>query len=474
MNKFSYWGRVLCICLFSIGSLVVVGQRARFQKKQYNGPATALKIPLKAGPMIGHVDYLSAKFWVETEKIAEVEIRCQEKGNTSGEVFSSGKIKTEGPYSFIAKPEIIDLKQGKTYEATLFIDGQKVELPYPFEFSTQTLYQWGRGRVPDFSVAIGSCTYINEPEVDRPGNSYGNNYQIFEQIHKAKPDMMLWLGDNNYLREVDWNTAHGIYRRYSHSRSQKELQALLARCSHYSIWDDHDFGPNDSDRSFINKKLTEEAFNRYWVNPATNATGKGGITYTFTYNDAQFFMLDDRFFRSPNKDVFSERQQDYLGQDQLNWLLDNLQSRKDTFNTFKIICVGNQVLNPAKVHENYVNYEAEYTQLLNAIAKLKTKGIIFLSGDRHFTALYKKLLPGTQNPIYDLTCSPLTSGPARLAKEETPPAYEEGTFVGERNFGLLKFSGAGRKSRTLTIQIINSEGVLKWEKAIPASEIGPN
>lgn len=39
----------------------------------------------------------------------------------------------------------------------------------------------------------------------------------------------------------------------THSRSVAELQPFLASTHHYAIWDDHDYGPNDSDRGFYNK-----------------------------------------------------------------------------------------------------------------------------------------------------------------------------------------------------------------------------
>ena len=49
------------------------------------------------------------------------------------------------------------------------------------------------------SFAIGSCSYVNEPEFDRPGKPYGSNFEIFNSINNKNPDFMLWLGDNMYF-----------------------------------------------------------------------------------------------------------------------------------------------------------------------------------------------------------------------------------------------------------------------------------
>jgi alkaline phosphatase D len=71
--------------------------------------------------------------------------------------------------------------------------------------------------------------------------------------------------------------------------------------------------------------------------------------------------------------------------------------------------------------------------------------------------------------VYDLTLSPLTST-AHDHSEEPNTLRVPGTMVGERNYGVLKFSGP-RKDRVLAIQVKNGAGEIKWERAIRASEL---
>ena len=68
-------------------------------------------------------------------------------------------------------------------------------------------------------------------------------------MHAKKPDFMLWGGDNFYYREPDY-TRTGMIHRNDHARAVKSMQPLLANVHQYAICDDHDYGPNDSDRSF--------------------------------------------------------------------------------------------------------------------------------------------------------------------------------------------------------------------------------
>ncbi|MCY7357932.1 MAG: alkaline phosphatase family protein, partial [Rudanella sp.] len=97
-------------------------------------------------------------------------------------------------------------------------------------------------------------------------------------------------------------------------------------------------------------------------------------------------------------------------------------------------------------------------------------GVLFLTGDRHHTIMHKLERPGTY-PLYDLTVSPLTSGPAKARDEELQQAtYAEGTYLSERNFGILSVSGPLR-DRTLNIKVYDQKGAEKWSRDIKASEL---
>ena len=72
---------------------------------------------------------------------------------------------------------------GKKYNYEIFINDIKVFRDYEMEFQTQQLWKW-RTDPPDFKFVIGSCSYVNEPKFDRPGEPYGSNFEIFNSINK--------------------------------------------------------------------------------------------------------------------------------------------------------------------------------------------------------------------------------------------------------------------------------------------------
>jgi alkaline phosphatase D len=210
---------------------------------------------LQSGPMVGYCEMKEAMIWVQSNKEVSVRIDYFALDNPK-EIFSSTTQKSESSNGYTNHIVLNKLQPSKEYHYDVFFDGKKIVLPYETSFSSKKLWLW-RENAPDFSVAFGSCNYINEEELDRPGKGYGSEYQIFESIHSKKPNIMIWGGDNIYLREADWDSKTGIYHRYTHSRSIKEIQPLLANTQHFAIWDDHDFGPNDSDRSFYFKYETQ-------------------------------------------------------------------------------------------------------------------------------------------------------------------------------------------------------------------------
>ena len=167
--------------------------------------------------MLGYADMREAMIWVQTTREAEVFIRYADQ--ESPEIYHRTNIvKTTKEEAFTARLIADEVEPGRTYVYQLFIEDKAVEFSYPTVFSTPPIWRW-RTDPPEFTMLTGSCAYINQPEYDRSGNPYGGDYRIFTHMAEQNADFMLWLGDNVYLREPDWNSRTGIQKRYSHTRS---------------------------------------------------------------------------------------------------------------------------------------------------------------------------------------------------------------------------------------------------------------
>ncbi len=413
---------------------------------------------LQSGPMLGHIDLRSAKIWVQTEK--EALVRLEIKKHLSSEPWQWVKTKkSHADNALCVTFDIGQLEPGTSYTYRLKVGGKEVARPYPLQFTTQSLWQW-RNDPPAFKLAMGSCNYINESAYDRPGKPYGGDYFIFEKIAETKPDLMLWLGDNTYLREADWSSRSGVMHRYGHSRSIPEMQKLLGTCPNYAIWDDHDFGPNDANRSWVHKDWTREAFQYFWANPSYGLTPGNGITTAFTHNDIDFFLLDDRWYRS-SEQLVDSCAREMLGQAQIDWLINAL---KFSNAPYKIVANGSQVLNSMALYENYAQFPCERDQLLKRIGEEGIKNVVFVTGDRHHSEISRIESAGII--MHDVTVSPLTSSfPAN--RDNEPNANRlAGSLILKRNFAVFEFSGA-RKERQLLIRFIDNTGKEVYQYRLP-------
>lgn len=419
---------------------------------------------LRSGPMLGYATLTESVVWLQTTRSCDVQIRYWPQNHASSARLSP-VVRTGDETDHIARFRLSGLQFGTRYDYEIYLDGARVELPYSTVFQTQPMWAW-RTDPPEFRVAVGSCLYINDPPFDRPGRPYGGDPGILLRIAEAKPDLMLWLGDNLYYREGDWEDEATMRYRNTHTRATPQLQPLLASTHHYAIWDDHDYGPNDSDRTFPLRDEALEVFRDYWANRTYGLGDVPGVFHRFTWGDIDFFMLDDRFYRSPNRMPPGPGKQ-MFGEAQLQWLLEGLASSRAPF---KIVANGNQMLNPIAEHEGLTNFPHERDRLLAFIAEARIEGVVFVSGDRHHAILIRRDLPGLY-PLYDITTSPLSAGLYDSEREKENPALVPGTIVGDqRNFALLEFSGP-RTDRNLTIRLIGEDGRERWRREVRASEL---
>lgn len=403
--------------------------------------------------MLGHVGQRNAEIWVhwpnDDEKVSL--LYSNPATQIGGEI--SFAFSNENNHS--QKAILSALQPGTLY--TFFLKGKNYQSKV-YEFTTQELWQW-RKDAPDFSIVFGSCAYVNDPEFDRPGKPYGQSDSIFNVISALKPNAMIWGGDNIYLREGDFETQDNMESRYLKARQVPSIKKLLSTCPQYAVWDDHDFGPNDSHSSFQYKKESLAAFKEMWGNSNFGfpKNENNCITGKVSINDVDLYLMDNRSFRIPPGTEGVTPQM--LGKEQIQWLIEDLKSSKASF---KLIAIGSQVLSSVADFENYANYAEERNYLLDLLAKNNIKNVVFLTGDRHFSELSELKLSGNVR-VLDITASPLTSKPYSNSKEINSNRVE-GTFLGEQNFAHITFTGTA-KERTLGIVLMDKNGKTCWKKS---------
>jgi alkaline phosphatase D len=438
-------------------------------------PSLVLAGRLVSGPMLGYQTHREAMVWVETEGASTVTIEFWPAGQPAAtrQVTHSDPATTPAggqPQRFVLPL----LEMGGTYECRLLIDGEAIALPQPLVVKTTAQWEW-RGAPPDFSFLFGSCAYLNDEPYDRPGKPYGAGTEIFSPMAKSGADFMLWGGDNLYLRESDWSSASGIWYRYRQDRATPGLQPLLAAMPHYAIWDDHDFGPNNSNAGYDLKSVTLAAFTAYWGNRTWGQPDHPGIYGKFQWGDATFLLLDNRYHRDESEtDPDAHPGKSQYGARQLAWLRQHLvgllESSNRRHSPIRFIVTGGQFLSERFYpgSEDHHRYQRERQEILDLIRTHRIPGIIFLTGDVHYTELVRRddLLP---YPLYELTSSPISSG---AHTRELPPVSGriDGTVVQDQNYCQIGVTGPA-DDRLITIRCFDKSGAQLWRQEIRANDL---
>ncbi len=441
------------------------------------GDAQTLKPPVKpvtkvvAGPMLGYMEHREALIWLQVQCAKKVTLIYNPMGQSTQKTtlhqYNSADSTCENPWIVKFIPQ--DLTPGTTYEYSILLEGKQTKFSYPLVFRSKKLWEW-RTDAPDFAFLVGSCNYVNDSAYDRPGNPYGQGTEIFWRMAEMPSDFMLWLGDNVYLREADYSSPSGIKYRYQHTRSDKNLQKLLAVKNHYAIWDDHDFGDNNSGKGFELKQTSYECFKDYWGNKTYGEDGEG-IYSKFSYSDADFFLLDDRWWRDETNIDENLNLKTQLGEKQISWLFFQLSHSRAPF---KFVCLGGQFLNENTDKESFNNYKQERQRILDYIINNHISGVIFLSGDRHHTELIKYNQRETDlgYSIYELTSSALSSRPgnARETSEAENPMRINSSLVTENNYCRIKIDGS-KGERKLTFACFDKNDAAQWEFSIHENQL---
>ncbi|RYY90454.1 MAG: alkaline phosphatase family protein [Chitinophagaceae bacterium] len=427
----------------------------------------ALNAQFTAGPMLGPVELRDAVIWFspnESFRIKKLQLHvAAAKGGMGMTIF------IDTPKLAPQKIVVDDLEPGTTYTYYFVADGKKVKAAAG-TFTTKSLWQW-RQPAPDFTFLTGSCSYFNEPVYDRPGKPYGGDSSIFLAMAKEKASFMLWLGDNWYYREVDFYSASGLRYRARRDRAQPVLQPLLKAMPHYAIWDDHDFGPNDADKSFVLKEESRRIFLDYWPNHSAGENGQGIYT-KISHGDVDIFMMDDRWFRSANNmssmpGGAANPAKRMWGAQQMEWLKNALLSSTATF---KIIATGNQTLNPKARAECLQDYPVEFNELMQFLSNEKINGLLFLTGDRHHSEVIRYERNGSY-PIFDITNSPLTSGISRVSGDEKENAARvPGTLVEAQNYTRVTIAGP-KDARRLQAEFLDISGKVLATWSVSETEL---
>jgi alkaline phosphatase D len=350
------------------------------------GRVVAGEAYLTLNPMLGHVSHEEARVWVKASGAARLAIRVGERSDLSdARVVEGPELPRDADY--MGHVVLPGLRASTRYYYAVLLDGKAATLrPYPSFVTAPPVGKSGRVR-----FCFVSC--VGRWAADA-GAAWG------DMAERAKFDFMLMLGDNHYADTTNPQKQREAY--YAH-RNVAGFRKVATTRPTYGIWDDHDYGPNDSDSTAKGRDVTLRTFKQFWANPSYGQSENDGVYFKFSRGDVEFFMLDVRCYRSPNKSA-NDEQKTMLGAEQLAWLKRELTASKAKV---KFVASGSEWQTYGHP-DSWTSFDRERREIWDFIRDEGIGGVVFLSGDRHFTAAYQ-----IQQRFIEVTTGPVGSGNAK-------------------------------------------------------------
>jgi len=293
---------------------------------------------------------------------------------------------------------------------------------------------------PLTKIAMGSCL------------RQGRKQPVWQAIRKARPDLFIHLGDNVY---ADTYLASEMRSSYAQLWANAGYQALRREVPVVATWDDHDYGRNNSGAEYSMKKDARQTFCDFFGEPANSARRRqpDGIYTSYIYGPTgrrtQIILLDGRYERTDSR---------MLGAPQWQWLAGELRKPAE----LRLIASGSRVVAEGiGREEGWENMPEERQRLFALINQTKAEGVMFLSGDPHYSD-YAMIDEGVPYPLWDMTSSALNQS-SRKTRVNT--RRKVGGYF-KPNFGLIAIDWAGADT-VIRLETRSSKGATKLSHAIP-------
>ncbi|MDP6794825.1 MAG: alkaline phosphatase D family protein [Verrucomicrobiota bacterium] len=385
---------------------------------------------IQAGPIIGHVGPAEAKVWVRTKLGSTLTAQANQPGGARNRL----SIEDLGNGFSVLRFSRLAPAADTRVKLTVNRAGSAAETA-EVAFRTAALPS-DTGRV---RIAFGSCSKVSQ----------FSSGPIYKAIAEERPDMALFVGDNSYFIVADgsdrhfnttgptgdWSSPEAMTARHLTTRMHPDLQSMFRTVPSYAVWDDHDYGPDNADRTFDLREEATEVFRQMWANPRYGTDSIPGIFSSFRNGPVEVFLMDDRYHKySPqkHKDV-SMATGEIWGRAQTDWLLAGL---KRSTAPVKVIANGTQVVTRSTGGEGHRREaQNELNRLIEHLDEHRIDGVVFLVGDRHYSELHFETREGYP-PLLEFTSSPLQQDQKVEPLKNRPNPYRVWGLRGN-SYGLV-------------------------------------
>lgn len=328
---------------------------------------------------------------------------------TDGTVHRSAAVRASD--HDVARLRLEGLSPGRPHALVVEVDGEPDRSRGTGSFTTAP-----EGPA-SFRFVAGSCARTN------------SNGAVFDAMTREEPLFYLAVGDIHYrnIDDDDENLFRGAYRQLLRQPGQAELYRNVPISY---TWDDHDYGPNDSDADAAGQSAARAVYREMVPYHDLVAEGDAPIHQAYTIGRVRFVLTDTRSERTDES---------MLGQAQLDWLIGEL---VEASRTHGLVVWANSVPWVSASSDSWGGWPRERRRIADALAEADVDNLVMISGDAHMVALDD----GTSTDFSTAGAGgfPLLQAAAldRPGNVKGGP-YSDGAFPGGGQYGVIDIDDDG-------------------------------
>jgi phosphodiesterase/alkaline phosphatase D-like protein len=395
------------------------------------------------------------------------------------------------PSSRIAKFELKNLKPLTHYLYNIEVNGR-------FERGTLGQFTTFPAGAASFTFAFASCART------------ASAHLVFRTIRENRPLFFMNIGDFHYSN-INSDNPERFYAAYDEVLTSAPQAELYRNVPFVYIWDDHDYGGNNSSRTAASHFAARKVYNDYVPHyPLAAGPGDVPIYQAFTVGRIRFVLTDLRSERTPDgekdtpeKTMMGRQQKAWFKQELLNssgrypvifwvstvpWIgtagVDVYSAATNVDGLMPVVNLlprAQQQFNNRKrdpwLDDYWAGFAFERVEIANFVKEHHIRGLCILHGDAHMLAAdngsHSDYATGGGASIPVLAAAPLDQDGSIKGGPYSQGVYKP--LRGEGCFGLVTVLDRGDKVRV----VYSGRNQFNHEKIgltfeVPASASGPN
>jgi len=234
------------------------------------------------------------------------------------------------------------------------------------------------------------------------------------------------------------------------------------------IWDDHDYGSNDSDSTAAGRLAARLTYREYVPHyPLVVAGDDAPVYQSFTIGRIRFILTDLRSERTPSL-APDDASKSMMGTAQKQWFKNEMLAANGNYAAIVWVCTVPWIGTSTAGADFWAGYSTERQELADFIKDNEIKGLVMLSGDAHMIAL-----DDGSNSDYANgggAAFPVIHAAAldRPGKVKGGP-YSGGVFSGGGQFGLMAVEDNGGSTVAFTFsgRNANNDVLISYKFNLP-------